>query len=168
VTDVRGAQSLGDEDLDGLPEDLAARIAEYALRLGIDVQQPAVVIHDEDRIWRELEQRVRDRRRCGARRGHRGNVLSNSQVIQAAQCRAPDDQGVLPNRARPGLEAGGCARHRVRAAWRPMSGPTNRWTSFERGTPYRSRGGHVGDDLRGTWTTESAGHDSLDVAATTR
>src|SRR5207244_4484336 len=53
---VGAAESIGDEHLDPLADELIARIAEELLRLCVDEQDAAILVDDDHRIRRRFEE----------------------------------------------------------------------------------------------------------------
>ena len=56
-----GAEALGHEHLDRLPEQLARGIAEQILGLGVDQEDAAVAVDDDDGVRRGLEKAAKAR-----------------------------------------------------------------------------------------------------------
>jgi len=72
---VRGmfaAQALGHEHLDGPAEHLAASVAEELLGLGVDQDDPPLLVHDHHRVRGRLEQPPELRLRLLAIKSRRG------------------------------------------------------------------------------------------------
>src|SRR5262245_64814391 len=58
MLDVHSAETLGQENLERLPENLIACIAEHALRRRIDERDPAVAVDQHDALRRRFEKRL--------------------------------------------------------------------------------------------------------------
>jgi hypothetical protein len=69
VMDVGIVESRGDEDLDLAADELVPRVAEEALRLLIQLGDPAACVDEEDRVRRRLEQGVEMTQRHGCPSG---------------------------------------------------------------------------------------------------